>query len=141
MNTDQNPRAFGNFWVPNKAIIFKGSYCNFFNLPPFDTSPDVCGKLEGESIVGESTQGIPNLQYRVEPSSAAPPTNSDAWKTLRDWREPIHHIVNSPDISIHIGIPQSKPLRSTWVCRIEGEDDGWQPGDLKGVSHSRYILC
>jgi hypothetical protein len=41
--TDQNPRAFGNFWVPNKAR-FKGSYCSFFNLFPFDTSPDVCGK-------------------------------------------------------------------------------------------------
>jgi hypothetical protein len=62
---------------------------------------------------------MPNLQYREWPS-AAPPINSDAWKTMKDWREPIHRIVNSPDISIHIGIPQSKPLRSPKVCRIEG---------------------
>ncbi|KAI0287775.1 hypothetical protein BC826DRAFT_1042504 [Russula brevipes] len=51
----------------------------------------------------------------MEPSSAAPPTNSDAWKTLKDWREPIHRVVNSPDINIHIGIPQSKPPRSTRI--------------------------
>ena len=31
---DGTPRAFGNFWVPNKAIIFKGQYCNFFNFLP-----------------------------------------------------------------------------------------------------------
>ncbi|KAI0288281.1 hypothetical protein BC826DRAFT_1107873 [Russula brevipes] len=210
IHTDQYTRAFGNFWVVNEAIIFK----------------NVCGKLEGESIVGVSIQGIPNLQYRAEPSSAAPPTNPDAWKTLRDWREPIHRIVNSPDISIHIGVPQFKPLRSTWNLpstsshapprspnpekrvrfggaisaahtqtsptvkmeihsndeapqsaspyqhlqsqptvqyvplpqesqplqdrewtesdssspQVEGEGDGWQPGDLKGVPHSVYTL-
>ncbi|KAH9979608.1 hypothetical protein BGW80DRAFT_1279290, partial [Lactifluus volemus] len=53
LETSRDVRAFGNTWVPNKAIIFKGLplalYCFFV---AHDVS-DVCGKLEGESIVGK----------------------------------------------------------------------------------------
>ncbi|KAH9051193.1 hypothetical protein EDB83DRAFT_2316959 [Lactarius deliciosus] len=52
LETDKRNRAFGNFWMPDKAIIFK----------------DVGGKLEGEGIVAKDIQGTPNLWRREEPT-------------------------------------------------------------------------
>jgi hypothetical protein len=33
LESDHNPRAFGNFWLPNDAIIFKGSSLTLFPFP------------------------------------------------------------------------------------------------------------
>jgi hypothetical protein len=39
LETDQNSRAFGNVWVPNDAIIFKGSRITFLSTLPLFSSP------------------------------------------------------------------------------------------------------
>ncbi|KAH9032236.1 hypothetical protein EDB85DRAFT_1259404 [Lactarius pseudohatsudake] len=67
LETDKRNRAFGNFWMPDRAIIFK----------------DVGGKLEGEGIVAKDIQGTPNLwQSRGAYSSGDRTYNlsSDSWR-------------------------------------------------------------
>lgn len=96
LESGRRSRAFGNVWCPQKAIIFK----------------DVCGKLEGEKIVGSSIKGQSNLQYREEPSPTS--ANTMEWKPLQDWTEPIHRLLKSqsPDRdvgNIHIRMEQSSP--------------------------------
>ena len=66
LETAHDSRAFGNGWIPSKAIIFKGSLLSIsFFIPVI--FPDVCGKLEGESIVGEAIKDTTNLRYFQEP--------------------------------------------------------------------------
>ncbi|KAF8497898.1 hypothetical protein F5888DRAFT_1827814 [Russula emetica] len=101
LESGQGSRAFGNVWCPQNAIIFK----------------DVCGKLEGEKIVGSSIKGQPNLQYCEEPSTSA---NTMEWKPLQDWTEPIRRLLKSQspdrDVSnIHIVMEQSGPHKSRKV--------------------------
>lgn len=52
--------AFGNVWVTNDTMIFKGS-CLLYILIFSDTLLDVRGRLVGESTVGTAIQGIPNV--------------------------------------------------------------------------------
>lgn len=60
INTGQYSRCFGNFWCPNGAIIFKGSYVMFLISLFYTVSdgvlPDLCGRLEGETIVKASLE-------------------------------------------------------------------------------------
>jgi len=115
-------RAFGNVWVPKNAIIFKGSYRPFLSFPSVSDIliEDVCGKLEGESIVGAAIRDTPNLWYFEEPplSPAARPTLSPSQNSpsptmsatstssvgvpIQDWREPIRRMLQSLDINIRI---------------------------------------
>ncbi|KAI0285696.1 hypothetical protein BC826DRAFT_1178943 [Russula brevipes] len=97
-------RAFDNIWKTNKILIFK----------------DVCGKLEGESIVGVSLQGKNCLWCHVElpgvgpamamvsPNSSSPPsmttssTDTPAWEEVEDWKVPIQQAMDSPNVKIRI---------------------------------------
>jgi hypothetical protein len=66
VTTANKKRAFGNFWRPHDAIIFKGFplvFCLFFatqNLSDFD------GKLEGEGVVGKCIESTADIWYSVE---------------------------------------------------------------------------
>ncbi|KAI0300015.1 hypothetical protein B0F90DRAFT_571146 [Multifurca ochricompacta] len=116
LETDETTRTFSNFWIPSRAIIFK----------------DVCGKLEGESVVGAAIQGKPNLWYREEPptpttpqpevgptanlashsglspNTATSPTSSIAGRTFHDWKELIRQTLDSHHISIRISTKQNQ---------------------------------
>ncbi|KAH8993689.1 hypothetical protein EDB92DRAFT_1944383 [Lactarius akahatsu] len=114
LETDNKTRAFGNFWVPDEAIIFK----------------EIGGRLEGERIVAEDIGGTPNLWHREEPTviirrrsaspaanpSDLPPidTNPVRGKTFEDWRQLVRGTLNSPNISIRISTKGTPP---------ESEDD------------------
>ena len=110
LNTGGFTRAFGNFWKPNEAIIFKGQQIGVIFSLPFihDVLLDVCGKVEGESIVHTSMLGAPNAWYldklplskkalrdvpqnRTNPPSTitASPTASVVYGPFHDWREPL----------------------------------------------------
>jgi len=95
-------RAFDNIWKTNKILIFK----------------DVCGKLEGERIVGASLQGkncwwchveLPGVgPAMVSPNSSSPPsmttssTDTPAWEEVEDWKVPIQQAMDSPNAKIRI---------------------------------------
>jgi hypothetical protein len=123
LETERVVRAFGNTWEVNHTIIFKGSWCFIliFSLP--DTLPDVCGRLEGESIVGAAIEGTPNLWCIEErplslPSHPPPSPNrsrpseslivtatqitSAEGILIWDWREPIRRMLRSRDVNIRI---------------------------------------
>ena len=93
-----------------------------------DIHPDVCGKLEGESIVGEDIQDTLKLWYFEEPSSSPTsrsplspildsssptvtptPTNSTPGTPVGDWREPIHQMLQLRDVNINIRITDKQP--------------------------------
>ncbi|KAN0105755.1 hypothetical protein V8E52_010714 [Russula decolorans] len=105
LKTAKKTRAFGNAWDLKNAIIFK----------------DVCGKLEGERIVGKTIKDTPNLWCFRElppshtsppspssnrscssPTTAATPTTCPKGLLLTDWREPIRQMLRSPDVNIRI---------------------------------------
>jgi hypothetical protein len=121
LETERETRAFGNIWVPNEAIVFKGSFflcC--FSLS--DTSLDVCGNIEGESIIELAIKGIPNLWCFEERLPAplasrlrlsldrntqslivtATQITSAEGILIRDWREPIRRMLQSRDVNIRI---------------------------------------
>jgi hypothetical protein len=122
LETRGRVRVFGNVWVPNEVIIFKGSCISisyFFSLSY--TFLDVNGKLEGESVVGAAIQGIPNLwsieefplslasQLALSPNWKSPSfivtatqITSAAGILIRDWREPIRRMSQSRDVNIRI---------------------------------------
>jgi hypothetical protein len=118
LETPKETRAFGNVWVPKDVIIFKGSclLC-FFSFS--DPLLDVCGKLEGESIVAAAIQGIPNLWCFEEPplslssrpalsynrnspshTLTATQITSAAGIPICDWREPIRRMLRSQDVNL-----------------------------------------
>ena len=95
------------------------TFCVAFSLS--DTSLDVCGNLEGESIVEVAIKGIPNIWCFEErlPSLASQLKLSLNWNTrsptvtatqitsaegivIRDWREPIRRMLQSRDVNIRI---------------------------------------
>ena len=98
-----------------------GFLCFLFVLS--DPFPDVCGRLEGESIVGAAIEGTPNLwcfeERPVFLVSESHPTLSPNWYRpsltatatqitsakgilIRDWREPIRRMLQSRDVNIRI---------------------------------------
>ena len=126
----QVSRAFGNVWCPQKSIIFKGSSVVRIDPRPsifanFDISADVCGKLEGEGIVGSSIKGKHNLRCCVERLSAPARANPMDWVSLEDWRDPIRRLLESPNPDVgHIRIgtevtEHSGPPRRRRVCFLE----------------------
>jgi hypothetical protein len=112
-------RVFGNVWAPNDYIIFKGPFplC-FFSLS--DTLLDLSGKLEGESVVGEAIQGIPNLWCFVSrihglatsPNPSTTQITSGAGVLVHDWREPIRQMLRFPGDIVHITYNQR-----SWAVR------------------------
>jgi hypothetical protein len=99
------------------VLLFSKVRNNFLSLPFFahNTLLDVCGKLEGESIVQASIPGIHNLWYLEEstplptspqavspyrsypaPTMTASSTNSAADGPFPDWRKPILQRLHSP---------------------------------------------
>ena len=131
LETERETRAFGNVCIPNEAIVFKGLYllcC--FSLS--DTSLDVCGNLEGESIVEVAIKGIPNLWCFEERLPSRPKhlnrkflRNTESLTVtatqitsaegilIRDWREPIRRMLQSRDVNIRItDIPPSSSSSS-----------------------------
>ena len=127
LETENKKRAFGNFWVPAKAIIFKGSCVvrlrRFLILKRFGVLLDIGGRLEGERVVAKDICGTPNLWHREEPTvpslsslsvkrsitgpanpSDLPPivTNPVKGRIFEDWRELVRDTLGSPNISIRI---------------------------------------
>ena len=133
LETTEKKLAYGNIWVPKKAIIFKGMYhsCIPFLALPSDTLLDVYGRLEGESIVGKAIQRTHNLWCFEEPplsngswsslsnrkspsptmsaSSTASPTGS----LIEDWREPILRMLRSQDVNIGLRISAKPPTNTS----------------------------
>ena len=109
----ERKRVFGNVWAPNDYMIFKGPFplC-FFSLS--DTLIDVCGTLEGESVVGAAIQGIPDLWCFVNcseglvtsPNPTITKITSVAGVIVHDWREPIRQMLRFPGDIVHITYKQ-----------------------------------
>ncbi|KAH9058141.1 hypothetical protein EDB87DRAFT_1744395 [Lactarius vividus] len=131
LEAGEKKRVFGNFWVPDKAIIFKGPFVVLLRRFPIPTRSNVPlelgGRLEGEHIVAKDIQGTPNLWHRVEsqanhPSVGVPATgpanpsdlppiitNPLSGKMFEDWRHLIRHTLKSPNISVCISTNGSPP--------------------------------
>ena len=117
---------------PRKMPLF--SKVHAFNVVIFfslsNTSLDVSGRLEGESIVEEAIRSIPNLWCFEEPPlslasdfrptrsairnspslAAATKITSAEGIPIRDWREPIHRMLKSRDVNIRFtDNPPSSP--------------------------------
>ena len=134
LETTEKKRAFGNVWVPKKAIIFKGMYHSGipFLVLPSDTLLDVDGKLEGESIVGEAIQKTHNLwcfeepplsnascsslsnQSTPSPTMSASPTVSPTGSLIYGLREPILRMLRSQDVNIRIRISDEPPANASF---------------------------
>jgi hypothetical protein len=128
IETSKVKRAFGNAWVPKEAIIFKGSYFSVLLYLPPNILLDVCGKLEGENIIGSAIENTPNVWCFEEPSlsnspwpslvhdrsspsqtTTATPVTSPTGALLKDWREPILRMLRSQDVKINIRISDKLP--------------------------------
>jgi hypothetical protein len=140
LEADNKKRAFGNFWVPAEAIIFKGQHVfllrRFLMLTRSDIPLDISGKLEGERIVAKDICGTPNLWHREVPTlptvtvgrsatgpanpSDLPPiiTNPVKDKVFEDWRLLVRDALDSPNISICISTKSTPPESDNWVSRI-----------------------
>jgi hypothetical protein len=112
LETSQNTRAFGNIWIPNKAIIFKGSSLSRRSFSPKFSNifSDVCGRLESESIVGAGIQDTFEIRYTVE----SPNFTIDA--SIRDWRAPIRRILQHPNVNVNIRIIAKPPGNNGPSC-------------------------
>ncbi|KAH9979612.1 hypothetical protein BGW80DRAFT_1557221 [Lactifluus volemus] len=105
----QDIRAFGNFWIPSNAIIFK----------------DIHGMLEGERHVERTIDATPKIWYRKEhpsPPLPTPPVNSTSVVTMPVWKQVIRLTVDDRDIGIDIDI-----YISTRPPELE---DDWLPSQL-----------
>ena len=129
LETERETRTFGNVWIPNETIIFKGS-CLICCFSFSDTLLDVCGRLVGESIVEAAINGIPNIWSFEEPlrrplPSHSPNRNNPSLSVtatqitsaegilIRDWREPIRQMLRSRDVYVRItDKPPSSPSYS-----------------------------
>ena len=104
--------TFGSRSVPlySKVHAFSCSH-----LLASDILSDVCGKLEGESIVGADIQDAPNLWWFEEPSPSPTSQSPDRSKppsttapttspTLLsgNWTDPIRRMLHSFDVNIRI---------------------------------------
>jgi len=79
------PRAFDNTWTTNDALVFR----------------DVCGRIEGETIVGESIENMPGppFWYRMEPTRTQPGVVG----STEDWRDVIRKLGGRLHTRICIG--------------------------------------
>jgi len=64
-----------------------------------DIFSDVCGRLEGESIVGAAIQDTSNIRYIAE----SPPYIT-VCIPIQDWRAPIRRILQHPNVNAIIRI-------------------------------------
>jgi len=121
LDTGDKRRVFGNFWIPDVAIIFK----------------DIQGRLEGEQTVAADIRGTPHLWLREElsVSTGIPPplrsstinpvntcelrpviTNPVRDRVFEDWRQLVHDTLHSPNISIYINTKGTPPeSQANWV--------------------------
>ena len=124
LETARETRAFGNVWVPNETIIFKGS-CLLCCFSLSDTLLDVCGNLVGESIVEAAINGLPNIWSFKEPLPTRSTNRNNPSLTvtatqitsaegilIRDWREPIRQILQSRDY-VYVRITDKPPSSSS----------------------------
>src|SRR6266446_2979701 len=88
--------------------------------------PDICGRLEGESMVAKDLEGISNLwcveepplsdaswpalSHNSSPTMTATPITSPGTKlTMWDWREPILRMLRSEGLEISLRITTTPP--------------------------------
>ncbi|KAH9058111.1 hypothetical protein EDB87DRAFT_952465 [Lactarius vividus] len=117
IETDKGNRAFGNFWMPDKVIIFK----------------DVGGRLEGEGIVAKDIQGTPNLWHREDPTPRAiGPTIDPAIPgdvPPEEWKQLVRNALKYPNISIRISTNATPPQsQDDWVLSPPGSPTIPTPG-------------
>jgi len=109
----QKTWVFGNVCVPKDAIIFKGSTLSILSSPSllhYDIFSDVCGKLEGESIVGEAIRGKSNLWYIQEPLGLATPKLKVGVRVKdKDWGVPIRRMLQKPNGNTNLRITDQPP--------------------------------
>ena len=106
------------------------SFICFISLS--NTPLDVCGELEGENIVGEAIQGVPNLwcfeerplslasqrALSTNPSLTVTATQitSAAGMLIRDWREPVHRMLQSRHVNLRFtDKPPSSSRLNIWL--------------------------
>lgn len=133
LETAQNTRAFGNFWIPNDAIIFKSETLSYL-LSITDVLLGVHGRLEGETIAGAAIQDAANLLYfeesplppapqwvrssRIQYGSFMPasPRSFMAGEPIQDWREPIRRMLQPLNVSINIRITANPHSDTSPTC-------------------------
>ena len=115
-----NVRTFGNVWDLDNTLIFKGSssLC-FYSFT--DTPLDVCGRLEGEYVIGTAIESTPELWCFEEPSlsvasqsglslnrnsrpltATATQITSAEGRLIGDWTGQIRRMLQSRDVNIRI---------------------------------------
>ena len=85
LSVRRNPRGFDNAWIADEMLIFVGAFLSFFFLY-IRIFSDVCGRFEGEGIVGPSTQhGLLHLVSRGASGLGA--GDGRGWAKLRQRLE------------------------------------------------------
>jgi hypothetical protein len=133
----ENSRAFDNVWRTPKGVFIFKSQClisSFLLIPLADIFSGICGKLEGEHIVGAPIQGrtcwwrrhvepLPSQHQVGSPVDLPNPpgtsamtvytTGTPVWVSVEDWRVAIFHVLDgtqhSQDIKIRITITRPVP--------------------------------
>ena len=128
LETGKIKRVFGNFWEPDKAIIFKGQRRGVLHrplLPLLIHVPDIHGRLMGESIVAADIPCTPKLWTRVEPSTTSgepnfvSPVNPLRNGMFVDWAQLVRKSLGSPNVSICISMnTPPEGLQDDWVSLI-----------------------
>lgn len=118
-------RVFGNFWVPDEAIIFKGQrVVRRPRLPLLIHMLDIHGRLLGERVVAADIKSLPHLWIRAEPEAPGEPNPNIPANPLRnrmfkDWRQLVRESLGAPNVSICISTKNAPPegLQGDWVSR------------------------
>ena len=146
LETRRETRIFGNVFTLKDVMIFKGlSDVTSFLYVAFNISLDIHGVLQGESVVGESIRGIPNV-WRSEklfvipdPSTLAYDLrlwpiitdNPSAKRTSKDRKDLIRRALGYGDNDVHIYARQLPPL---WTARKRVRHDESNPRILR-IAH------
>jgi len=129
----RNPQAFDIVWnAANETLIFKSKHLSFRLFFYFDIFSGVCGKLEGESIVGASIQHsfcswchVEHLASEpgiaaVRPNQSSPSNNCvSVKKWIYELRQALPSQSN-PNVKILI----SKCTEPTRGCGCNDSDEG-----------------
>ena len=96
-------RIHGSLTTSGERITFlfsKVSAWLFLLLSPVDDIfPGICGKLEGERIVGNLFRNRPRCEWcHVDSLPSQPATGTPPWISLKDWKVPISHVLYSQEI-------------------------------------------